>query len=269
MRSRLVYLPGLFVLLMSTALILHGPITQYAHYHAFADTSSHWGIPNALDVLSNFPFAVVGIIGLIGIVATIFRAHDFKPYAMNNGALQCAHFAFALSICATSFGSTYYHLAPDDARLFWDRLPIALACASLLVAVHIEARNTSSIAGAQNRRATFLEYGELLIMLLFAIVSVLWWQHTGDLRLYLGLQVMAIILIPLWQFIYPIARTHRIFFGMAIAAYVLAKLTEIGDAAILAHTGLISGHSIKHLFAAGAAGLILYVWRIDNSEMKY
>ncbi|MDM5181921.1 hypothetical protein PO883_32625 [Massilia sp. DJPM01] len=36
-----------------------------------------------------------------------------------------------LLIGLTAFGSSWYHLAPDDTRLVWDRLPIALACVSL------------------------------------------------------------------------------------------------------------------------------------------
>ncbi|MFA9274453.1 MAG: hypothetical protein ACEQSE_06200 [Candidatus Aquirickettsiella gammari] len=257
MRSRLIYLPSFFVLLMSAGFLLHGAIPQYADYHAFADTRMHWGIPNALDVLSNFPFALVGLVGCFGIVRCW---RDRQQHQRNDSALDCAYWAFAVSICATSLGSTYYHLAPDDARLFWDRLPIALACASLLVAVHIEARNTSRTSYVQNKYAHFLGYSELLLMLIFAVVSVVWWQRTGDLRLYLGLQVAAIVLIPLWQWIYAVARLQRILFGIAIAAYVLAKLAEIGDAAILTYTGFISGHSIKHLLAAGAAGLIFYAW---------
>lgn len=272
MRSRLSYLPTLLVLLISAAFLMHGAIPQYADYHAFADTSSHWGIPNAWDVLSNLPFALVGLAGLLGltrVIALMRRSYEFKPFPDSDGALLGAYLAFALSICATSLGSIYYHFAPDDVRLFWDRLPIAVACASLLVAVHIDARRASRRAAEQNGVAIFLEFSELLLMLIFAVVSVVWWQRTGDLRLYLGLQVVAIVLIPLWQWIYAVARPQRILFGMAIAAYVLAKCAEIGDATIFAYTGLLSGHSIKHLLAAGAAGLILYAWRQNSFGSKY
>lgn len=34
--------------------------------------------------------------------------------------------AFFVGITATSFGSAYYHLNPNDARLVWDRLPVCL-----------------------------------------------------------------------------------------------------------------------------------------------
>ena len=43
------------------ALLLHGPIAQWASYHAFADQRELWGIPHAADVLSNLPFAIAGL----------------------------------------------------------------------------------------------------------------------------------------------------------------------------------------------------------------
>lgn len=32
---------------------------------------------------------------------------------------------FFVGIVATAFGSAYYHLKPNDARLVWDRLPVS------------------------------------------------------------------------------------------------------------------------------------------------
>ena len=52
-------------------------------------------------------------------------------------------------------------------------------------------------------------------------------------------------------------------FICAIALYVLAKTTEMHDLAILQQLGWISGHSLKHLFAAGAGLLIVFVLRVD------
>lgn len=31
---------------------------------------------------------------------------------------------FFLGVTAVAFGSSYYHLEPNDARLVWDRLPV-------------------------------------------------------------------------------------------------------------------------------------------------
>jgi hypothetical protein len=40
----------------------------------------------------------------------------------------------------------------------------------------------------------------------------------------------------------------------------LAKITETHDAAILLQTGFISGHTVKHLLASGAAAVIIWHW---------
>lgn len=39
------------------------PVAQVADYHAFADAHTRWGVPHAFDVLSNLPFALVGLAG--------------------------------------------------------------------------------------------------------------------------------------------------------------------------------------------------------------
>lgn len=32
---------------------------------------------------------------------------------------------FFIGVAAVAFGSSYYHLKPNDARLVWDRLPVS------------------------------------------------------------------------------------------------------------------------------------------------
>lgn len=242
MRTKWHYLPGCCLLLCALILLSVGAIPQYANYHTFADTSPFFGIPNAMDVLSNLPFALAGLWGVIAWMRIFVNSQ------VRIRSADFAYLMFILSILATGFGSAFYHLAPDDARLFWDRLPIALACASLLAAVHAE---------CLCRRADLLASLELIALLILAVASVIWWQRTGDLRLYLGLQAMSILLIPIWQWIYQAPRPSRLTFAIAIAFYVVAKLTETYDVAILAQTGGISGHTIKHLLASGAAALII------------
>ncbi|MBC3807207.1 hypothetical protein H8K52_07590 [Undibacterium seohonense] len=238
------YLPLLIVGVCTLLMLMHGTIQQYADYHVFADTSAYWTIPNALDVLSNLAFAVIGLLGLFA-----SRAY-FHQRSSRRHPKDYAYLCFVLSIFATSVGSTFYHLAPDDARLFWDRLPIALACATLIAAVRTECFDQELLAARR----------DLIALIAFATASVLWWQQSGDLRPYLALQLMAIILIPLWQGIYAAPKRTRWIYAAAIACYVLAKVCEIGDAAILLHTGLLSGHTIKHLLASAAAALIIWHW---------
>ena len=239
MKKNLRHLPTLITLVVGIALLAHGSITQWANYHDFADQTLWHGIPHAMDVMSNLGFALAGAIGLI----LLRRRAASKPEISD-----AAYAAFCISLLVTSLCSSYYHLAPDDARLFWDRLPIATACASLLIAVRAEVM-------PQLGKKRFLL--ELLALNAAAIASVWWWQVTADLRPYLALQILTLTLIPLWQWTYPCTARKRWIFLGAIALYVLAKATEIHDLAILHQLGWISGHSLKHVLAAGAGLLII------------
>src|SRR5215469_4706415 len=133
----------LTVLAILVFLLLMPPLPQDQSYHAFADRRTLLGIPNFWDVVSNFPFAVVGLIGLL-----TFR--DFPSRVVFLGVFSAA------------FGSAYYHLSPDDARLFWDRLPMTVAFMSIF-----------AIAIKQPR---------LVVPLVIAgIASIVWWRLTNNL----------------------------------------------------------------------------------------
>ena len=219
------YLAGILILAMAA----YGPIAQLAHYHEFADQRTLFGIPHAGDVLSNLPFLAAALYG----VFRMRRAPGFDP--------ALAMFVGALAL--TAAGSTWYHLAPDDARLVWDRLPIALACAALLAGGIREAYPKLTLA--------------LPVLLAYGALSVLWWTLTADLRPYLLIQAAPLLLIPVlqWQSGAPMGR--RIAFVAAIILYVLAKLFEVADQPVFYALGALSGHTIKHLLAAGAAFLLV------------
>src|SRR6185369_5256246 len=154
---------------------------------------------------------------------------------------------FLASLVLTAIGSAYYHWAPDNARLVWDRLPIALACAGLLSAVWAETRPRPG-------------GGHTTGLALFAVASVAWWVFTdrqghGDLRPYLLMQGLPLVLIPLWQAIYRAPPRDRAAFGLALVLYVLAKVAEVLDHQLLALLGGLSGHTLKHLLATAAAAV--------------
>jgi hypothetical protein len=221
----------------------HGRIAQFADYHAFADQRIILGIPHGPDVLSNVGFAVVGAWGF-------WRLRHGQTSIDERHGYTTAHLLFLLALVLTAGGSAFYHLAPDNSRLVWDRLPIALGCAALLASVRGELRPHS-------RSAIYL-----LLLIAAAIVSVMWWTWTDgqgrdDLRPYLFLQVLPLILIPLWQAIYRAPRRERVAFGVAAILYIAAKLAELNDHAIYGMLGWISGHSLKHLLATGAAAVIV------------
>ncbi|MEJ7808736.1 MAG: hypothetical protein WKG03_22795, partial [Telluria sp.] len=189
-----------FVLI--AALTLFGPIAQLDNYHSFADQRTLFGIANAGDVLSNLGFLLVALYGFV----VLRRARRDDPARM-------AYAVFFGAIAATALGSTWYHLMPDDARLVWDRLPIAVACAALL-------------AGALRDAYPKTVPAMLSLVLLtgFGALSVLWWSWSGDLRFYLLIQAAPLVLIPVlqWQSGTPMAQ--RTLFFVAIGLYVWAKL---------------------------------------------
>ena len=112
--------------------LIHGVIPQLANYHDFADRQTMLGIPHFGDVVSNIGFALVAIIGWINLAPV-----------RNEAALRASwpgYRLFLIGLFLTAIGSTYYHLAPDNSRLVWDRLPIALACGGLLAGVWSDVR---------------------------------------------------------------------------------------------------------------------------------
>jgi hypothetical protein len=229
--------------LAAILMIAHGPIPQLDSYHDFADTRALGFVPNAGDVLSNLGFAIVGVWGM-----TALRREDAGE------RLAPGWRVFLAAIVLTSLGSGFYHLAPDNGRLLWDRLPIALACAGLLSAAHEETH-----AGSDRRL--------LAALIVAAIASVLWWSVTesrgeGDLRPYLLMQAAPLVMIPLWQWVYGAPGRDRLAFGAAIALYGLAKVLELEDRAVFQALGFVSGHTLKHLLAVAASAVLVanLVW---------
>jgi hypothetical protein len=237
------YLPTIVTLAAVVLLLLHGPLVQPPHYNDFADQSVLFGIPHAGDVLSNLGFAIVAIWGWIRLRPQ--RDHRALRQGWPGYAL------FLLALLLTAAGSAYYHLAPDNQRLVWDRLPIALTCAGLLAAVRAETRGDTNAAR------------DAAILGILAVLSVGWWQYTdgpqqpGDLRPYLLLQLLLLLVVPLWQACYAAPRRDRAWFFAAVLLYVFAKLAELADHELLARSGWISGHTLKHLLAAAAAAVLI------------
>jgi hypothetical protein len=242
MKRLLVHSSLLVTLSLCALMLAYGPIAQLAHYHEFADQAVWAGVPHAGDVLSNIGFAMVAFWGIL-------RLWPMQGEAFLDAG-RYGYRLFLVGLLLTSVGSSMYHLAPDDARLVWDRLPINLVCAGLLAAVRAEC-----LGKPDSKRDAFL-------LGLFAVFGVGWWHFTaqnggGDLRPYLLLQALPLILIPIWQFKHGAPRRDKIAFGCAIALYVAAKLAELNDHALLAALGFISGHTLKHLLATAAAAVLV------------
>lgn len=236
------------LLICVVALAFCKPVGTLLTEHQHADERMLWGIAHAANVLSNLPLLLVGLAGLLMNQRRLLRRR----------AGYWGYNIFFASLLSSGLTSMHYHLQPNDSNLFWDRLSISLACAGILDVL---------IAERWEARASLYLRPWLL---LFAPLTVVWWQWTnqafgmGDLRPYLFLQFSPLILAPLLMWNLPNPHPTRQAFMLAVACYILAKLAELADAQIYASTQhLISGHSLKHILAALAGYMLLRLlcWR--------
>lgn len=228
------------------------PIPQWQSYHDFADRRACFGLPNCLDVATNLPFTLVGLMGLRRL------ARDADRLCIDPGERR-AWFVFFLGLALLGPASAWYHLAPDDTGLMVDRLAMGVVFMGWL-AVHLGERLGVGLA----RRA-------LPGLLALAIASVLYWYASelagrGDLRAwgYVQFWPVLLILLLIWRTAPRYSRTADVL--AVFALYAAALLAEWLDRPILEATGLLSGHSLKHLLAALAAGWA-YHWLVRRQPL--
>jgi len=241
--SRALWL-GLAALGLGAALWAHGPIAQWADYHAFADQRAWLGVPNAANVLSNLSFLAVGAWALWRLSTAGTTSPSIRAWRL-----------FGAALVGTAVGSSVYHWAPSNATLVFDRLPIAWACAALLCAFL-----------AERVSARWCSLRALGAALAVATLSVaVWWASDGagqgDLRLYLYVQFLPMLLVPLGLWLrLPMTATSATpanAWWTVLACYALAKLMEMADHAVFGAIAAVSGHTLKHLLAAAGAALLL------------
>jgi hypothetical protein len=223
-------------------------IPQDPSYHEFADSSPLFGIPHFWNVATNLAFLAVGLIGLA-----------WRP-RLQVQALQTQYVIFCIGVSLVGLGSAYYHWAPSNSTLVWDRLPMTVAFMALFSAV-IQDRVSERV-------------GRILLwpMIIAGISTIAWWHWSelagrGDLRPYLVVQFLPMLLIPLILLLFSGRGLRAGWLWATFTAYVLAKVAEYFDAAIFSASGLLSGHSTKHLLAAVAvlwAILAFLVGRMTN-----
>jgi hypothetical protein len=245
-RSRaplLLFAPAVVIAIIA---LLLAPIPQPLTYHNFADHRAWFGIPNFGDVASNLPFAIVGFWGLI-LLFTTGKTRFIDPRE------RWPYLVMFFALILTAWGSAYYHLAPDNARLVWDRLPIMIVFMALLAAVIVERVSVNA--------------GLALFPVLEAVgvASVLYWRSSelrgrGDLRFYAAVQVYAILILLLALLLRP-RYTRGADFAVVVGLYALAKILEEADRQVFAIGGLVSGHTLKHLAAAAAGYWVLRMLR--------
>ncbi len=219
------------------AALLLGPIPQDPAYHRFADGRACGIVPNCFNVVSSLALVAVGGLGL-------WRLPNWP------GALKLALRMFWWGVFLTGFGSAWYHLAPDDARLVWDRLPMTLAFMGLFTVVLIDQ----------------FQLGRWIVVaaMLTGLASIGVWLAFDDLRLYGLVQFLPPVLI-LWIYAcFPPGRIRRGAVYLGLGSYAAAKVVELLDGEILQMSGWVSGHTLKHLLAAAAAAWIMVACKAEE-----
>lgn len=223
--------------------LLSSPVPQDPAYHQFADERTLLGISNFWNVTSNLPLMVVGLWG----TQIVFRHHNIVCLP----GLELAYIVFFAGIILTAFGSAYYHLNPANDPLVWDRLPMTIGFAGLFALI------LGEFVSPRIGRTV------LIPLLLIGIASVEYWAYTeingqGDLRPYVVVQFLPMLLVPAILLTYKPAIGSAKYFWYMLLFYVLAKLFEFIDGDLYAAGGIISGHSLKHIFAAMASATVLF-----------
>ncbi|CAH9079594.1 unnamed protein product [Cuscuta europaea] len=232
MRKRTIAVLGVAILCFVILMIATPAISQSQEYHDFADQRNFFGIRNALNVISNFPFFVIGLAGLV-------LCHYRNYFKLSLQGESWGWSCFYIGVTAVAFGSAYYHLEPNDSRLVWDRLPMTVAFTSIVAIFVIER--------VDERKGSL----SIIPLILAGVISILYWRYFDDLRPYAVVQFVPCLAIPLMAILMPPMYTHSVYWLWAAAFYLIAKIEEALDKPIYKLTHhIVSGHTLKHLCAA-------------------
>jgi len=244
------YIVLIICLSLATLLFSFDPIAQDINYHLFADGRCMLSIPNNLNVISNIPFLLAGLYGLWVVYAS--KSNRIQK------DLKLGLITFFVGVALVSVGSGYYHLAPDNQTLVWDRLPMTIAFMALFsvtIGEFISLKYTKTI---------------LSLLITFGIFSIAYWITTeakgaGDLRFYILVQFLPILLIPIFLIMNKNKSRSTSGYWQLIGFYALSKVFEHYDEQIFMLFSEVSGHSLKHIFAA--TGIFLYARSyLDKSD---
>lgn len=219
------------------------PISQDTSYHRFADQREIWRVPSFFDVVTNLPFLFVGGLGLL----FCWQRSDLEA--------RPAWITLFVAVVLVAVGSSYYHWAPSNATLVWDRLPMAVGFMALLTALFVD---------YLDRRCVRL----LIPLVVLGAFSVFYWHWTDDLRLYAWVQFFPLVCVLILLALFKPRQTRPGYLLVGLGFYLLAKLFEMADEPIYGFLGdQFSGHSMKHLSAAAASlCLALMLFKEKPSE---
>lgn len=232
-----------FVLLALLAAAWLPPVMLPDGYHAFADQRGWLGLPHAMDVLTNLPFAIVG--------AFMFRA-AWRARGHLSAVQRSLACLTGVGLLATSLCSSIYHLWPNASGLALDRLGMVLVFTGVL--------GLAAATRVSDRAGGLLAFGVGTL----APLAAMWDLLAMNMTPWVVLQGGGLVLLLAFT-MHPVRPgAARIGLGAILGLYALAKLLELADAPVLALTqGFISGHSAKHLVAAVALWpLAMAFWRM-------
>ena len=244
-----------YTLIILTAVLAVGgiltqdPIPQDVTYHLFVDTREIGSIPNFCNVVTNLPFAIIGLLGIYKL-----RIPGKLGVLNETGTAYTLLFFGAFLV---AFGSGYYHLAPDNQTLVWDRLPMTIAFMalfSIIISEFISVRSGKAL---------------LLPLILAGVISVVYWHFSeirgeGDLRLYILVQFYPMLASPIILACFRSNCSHVQAYWWLLLLYIIAKVFEHFDGEVYDVLGFISGHSLKHLTAAlGVYVLLVFYQKRD------
>lgn len=222
------YAPGPLTLLGITLAVIAmfgPPLLQPQSYHNFADQRVLFGLPHAMDVISNLPFLLLGLFGL----ARLPRVTEAWRGLVR---LLCT------GLLLTFAGSGTYHLAPSNAGLLLDRIGMLVLFAGIL-----------GLASA-DRLGLALARGMLTWVGVAGAASLAAWWYGSNLLPWALLQIGGVLVLLLLACARPQAEAPTLRLGLCVVWYGLAKLCELADEDIFRLSNqMISGHSLKHLLS--------------------
>lgn len=242
-RQRLAAIAATVAGLVAVALALP-PIPQPPEYHDFADESVCFAVPHCLDTLSNLGFIAAGAWGL----AFLAGARGRRAFA--DARERLPYLVFFAAMILVGLASGWYHLAPDNDRLVWDRAAIGLALMAWFAA----------IVGERTKPRRVLRWLPLLAAA--GAGSAFWWYFSetlgrGDLRPYLFMQALPMAIVPLLLRLYPPRYPGDRDIVIVLCLYPLALAFDLLDRPVAAVLGVVGGHTLKHLIAAAAAAWVV------------
>lgn len=225
-------------LALLVGLIAWGPVPLAAHEHRYADQRSWLGVPNIAHLIANLPLLAAGLWGWLRT-----RTGDWPD------ELRAPWQLFHLCVLGGALVSVAYHAAPGDTGYLLSQ--VAMSAAFVLLTIGVLAERVNPWFGTRAGITC-----AMVLTLLLSTTSLT--GGTIDLRPFLLLQLLPVLLIPTGVLGLPGRHTRSADWMIMLATYVVARGFGMADALVYERTGWISGHSLMHVGLGCVAGWLAY-----------